>query len=60
MSESNKLPTLAEWEKGHDASPVCPKCGWYLGMRRAAFSANRRNAWTCERCGEEYDAGSDI
>lgn len=55
--DARSLPTLAEWEKDPDAaSPICPACGWYLGVTRGQFRLDCRDQWTCERCGADYDA----
>lgn len=51
------LPTLRSWELDPDAAtPRCPTCNCYLGLRRAEFSNYGKPTWVCDGCGAKYDA----
>lgn len=46
---STTLPRVQEWERDPDAAtPPCPACGCFLGIRRAAFSPTCRDEWECD------------
>lgn len=51
------LPKVRMWERDPDAAtPECPCCKFYLGIRRAMFTEAGRDVWFCDQCDKEFDA----
>lgn len=46
------FPTVEQWREDnpHEATPRCPGCNRYLGVKPAWMNASGREEWQCDGC----------
>jgi hypothetical protein len=59
---TSALPTVRQWlrdcrDDPDQATPKCPSCGCYLGVREAMFNESGIDEWLCDNacCDERVD-----